>query len=297
MRLRQSSKRRLAILTLILSVYLLCDSVWSYCPALSLTRTFEGLKGARMFHLVSLSLQISLTDLPGSRLGLCVCVVFVVCFVGLVVGFFKLSRTFPAPGRGPYHEGKGADKGTFKGKDKFPSDWPPLNPGPLPLLPPFSSPPPLLSLKVFAQSGSAQRGSTFCSYHPKWLLAAMSDASRLVLPMIFSYHCALFLCAAYDSGAAMLMDAVDHLMHFCLLALSLLLQVAFLPSQARYSSLLCLFVVSSPPFRRRGGLSGNSLWHIVRPVVQCSSPPLIYPAWVLPSPYYDPSMISFPLFL
>ena len=33
-------------------------------------------------------------------------------------------------GRGPYHKGKGADKGTFKGKDKFPSDWPPLNPGP-----------------------------------------------------------------------------------------------------------------------------------------------------------------------
>ena len=25
-------------------------------------------------------------------------------------------------GRGPYHKGKGADKGTFKGKDKFPSD-------------------------------------------------------------------------------------------------------------------------------------------------------------------------------
>ena len=33
-------------------------------------------------------------------------------------------------GRGPYHKGKGADKGTFKGKDKFPSDWPPLNPVP-----------------------------------------------------------------------------------------------------------------------------------------------------------------------
>ena len=94
----------------------------------------------------------------------------------------------------------------------------------------------------------------------------------------------------------MLMDAVDHLVHSCLLALSLLLQVAFLPSQARYSSLLCLFVVSSLPFHRRGGLSGTSLWHIVRPVLQCSSPPLIYPAWVLSSPYYDPSMIAFPLF-
>ena len=32
-----------------------------------------------MFHLVSLSLQISLTGLPGSCLGLWVCVVFVVC--------------------------------------------------------------------------------------------------------------------------------------------------------------------------------------------------------------------------
>lgn len=33
-------------------------------------------------------------------------------------------------GRGPYHKGKSSDKGTFKGKDKNPSDWPPLNPGP-----------------------------------------------------------------------------------------------------------------------------------------------------------------------
>ena len=42
-----------------------------------------------MFHLVSLSLQISLTVLPGSRLGLCVWVVFVVCLLGwLLVSFF-----------------------------------------------------------------------------------------------------------------------------------------------------------------------------------------------------------------
>ena len=41
-----------------------------------------------MFHLVSLSLQISLTDLPGSCLGLCVGVACFVVFVGLVVGFF-----------------------------------------------------------------------------------------------------------------------------------------------------------------------------------------------------------------
>ena len=33
-------------------------------------------------------MQISLTDLPGSCLGLCVCVACFVVFVGLVVGFF-----------------------------------------------------------------------------------------------------------------------------------------------------------------------------------------------------------------
>ena len=45
-----------------------------------------------MFHLVSLSLQISLTDLPGPCLGLCVgvaCVVVLGCFV---VGFFLLGK-------------------------------------------------------------------------------------------------------------------------------------------------------------------------------------------------------------
>ena len=51
-----------------------------------------------MFHFVSLSLQIPLTVLPGSRLGLCVCVVFVVCFVGLVVGFFLWGNLFSITG-------------------------------------------------------------------------------------------------------------------------------------------------------------------------------------------------------
>ena len=48
--------------------------------------------------------------------------------------------------------------------------------------------------------------------------------------------------------------------------------------EALYSSLLRLFVFSSPPFHRRGGLSGTSLWHIVRPVLLRSSilSPLIY---------------------
>ena len=45
-----------------------------------------------MFHLVSLSLQISLTDLPGPCLGLCVGVACFVVFVGLVVGFFLLGK-------------------------------------------------------------------------------------------------------------------------------------------------------------------------------------------------------------
>ena len=56
-------------------------------------RTFEGLRGARMFHLVSLSLQISLTDLPGPCFGLCVGVAcFVVCLGGFVVGFFLTGK-------------------------------------------------------------------------------------------------------------------------------------------------------------------------------------------------------------
>ena len=66
----------------------------------------------------------------------------------------------------------------------------------------FPSPPPLLSLKVFAQSGLAQRGSTFCRCHPKWLSAAMSDVSCCASPLLFCHHCALLLWAAYHSGAA-----------------------------------------------------------------------------------------------
>ena len=46
-----------------------------------------------MFHLVSLSLQISLTDLPGPCLGLCVGVAcFVACLGGFVVGFFLKGK-------------------------------------------------------------------------------------------------------------------------------------------------------------------------------------------------------------
>ena len=46
-----------------------------------------------MFHLVSLSLQISLTDLPGPCLGLCVGVAcFVACLGGFVVGFFLTGK-------------------------------------------------------------------------------------------------------------------------------------------------------------------------------------------------------------
>ena len=57
------------------------------------TRTFEGLRGARMFHLVSLSLQISLTVLPGSRLGLCVCVCCFCClFCWVGCWFLSLGK-------------------------------------------------------------------------------------------------------------------------------------------------------------------------------------------------------------
>ena len=146
----------------------------------------------------------------------------------------------------------------------------------------FSSPPPPLSLKVFAQSGSAQRGSTFCRYSPKWSLAAMSGASRLVPPMIFSYHWAPFLCAAYDSGATY----VDGCRGSPATRLSL---GTPLPTSGHVFTitspflklsipLICLFVFPSPPTHRRGGLGGTSLWHIVRLVLLRSSilSPLIY---------------------
>ena len=56
-------------------------------------RTFEGLRGARLFHLVSLSLQISLVVLPGLVLGVCV---GFVCFwlVLFFVGFLLLPGKF-----------------------------------------------------------------------------------------------------------------------------------------------------------------------------------------------------------
>ena len=55
------------------------------------TRTFEGLRGARMFHLVSLSLQISLTFACLSPWP--VCVVCCCCLFGLVgFWFFSLGK-------------------------------------------------------------------------------------------------------------------------------------------------------------------------------------------------------------
>ena len=46
-----------------------------------------------MFHLVSLSLQISLTVLPGSRLGLCVCVCCFCClFCWVGCWFLSLGK-------------------------------------------------------------------------------------------------------------------------------------------------------------------------------------------------------------
>ena len=45
-----------------------------------------------MFHLVSLSLQISLNDLPGPCLGLCLGVACFVVLGGFVVGFLLLGK-------------------------------------------------------------------------------------------------------------------------------------------------------------------------------------------------------------
>ena len=53
------------------------------------TRTFEGRRGARMFHLVSLSLQFSLTVCLALALA-CVCVGCCCCLFGWV-GFWFLS--------------------------------------------------------------------------------------------------------------------------------------------------------------------------------------------------------------
>ena len=53
-------------------------------------RTFEGLRGARLFHLVSLSLQISLAELPGLvPWPLCGCCLLLVGFCFLLVSFFR----------------------------------------------------------------------------------------------------------------------------------------------------------------------------------------------------------------
>ena len=152
----------------------------------------------------------------------------------------------------------------------------------------FPSPLPLLSLKVFAQSGLAQRGSTFCRYHPKWLPAAMSDASCCASPLLFRHHCALLLWATYDSGAAYVGGCCGSLC--TLLSLGTLLTTSGLVFPITSSLLFSLVPVFrlSLPLISRGGLCGTSLWHIVRPVLQCPSPPLWYLAWVLSSPSSDP---------
>ena len=64
---------------------LLLDYVEEYY---TVDETYEGLRGACMFHLVSLSLQISLTDLPGPCLGLCVVLLVLLFWVAVVVFCF-----------------------------------------------------------------------------------------------------------------------------------------------------------------------------------------------------------------
>ena len=132
-----------------------------------------------MFHLVSLSLQISLNVLPGPCLGLCVGVVCFVGFVGLVgflsLGKFDLNhRLIPVVDRpclALVRQCREKKKlYSLSAPSLFYSDLSVLL-----LLSPASSSP----LKVFAQSGSAQRGNTLRSHDPKWSLAAMSGAFRV----------------------------------------------------------------------------------------------------------------------
>ena len=123
-----------------------------------------------------------------------------------------------------------------------------LSPSP-PFLLRFSSPPPPLSLKVFAQSGSAQRGSTFCSYSPGGRL----PPCRAPLAWCRLWSSAIIERRSYVPPTilvpSMLMDAVDHLLHVCLLALSWPLQVALLPSpHPSWSSLFLSFVLVCVPF-------------------------------------------------
>ena len=82
-------------------------------------------------------------------------------------------------------------------------------------------------------------------------------------------HCALFLCAAYDSGAAYVDGCCGSLGTLLSLGSPHYFRSRFYHHKLA-TPLFCACLVSSPPFHRKGGLSGTSLWHIVRPVLQCS---------------------------
>ena len=109
----------------------------------------------------------------------------------------------------------------------------------------FPSPPPLLSLKVFAQSGFLPNvAAPFVDITQSGCLPPCQ--TPLAVRRLCSYAITARCC--YEPPTIlvppMLVEAVDHFARYCLLALSSLLQVWFSPSQARYSSLWCLFVVS-----------------------------------------------------
>ena len=80
--------------------------------------------------------------------------------------------------------------------------------------------------------------------------------------------------AAYDSGAAYVGGCCGSLC--TLLSLGTLLTTSGLVFPITSSLLFSLVPVCrlSLPLISRGGLCGTSLWHIVRPVLQCPSPPL-----------------------
>ena len=166
------------------------------------TRTYEGLRGARLFHLVSLSLQISLIDLPGSCLGLCVCFACLVVFGGLVVGFFfwgnliSITGSFQLLTDHVSHLSGNAGKKTTALHWPFPSN--PINSGTMasyiPHLWPFICP-------VFADGG---RINGHCSRFSRSLLLSLSSSTSETGGGLLSSsqrvpHCGLLCSSAFPS--------------------------------------------------------------------------------------------------
>ena len=117
----------------------------------------------------------------------------------------------------------------------------------LPLLPPFSSASPLLRPYCLSRClPQVARPNVAAPF------VAIAQSGRLPPCRAPLAWCHLWSSAIIERCSCvpptilvppMLMDAVDHLIHFCLLALSSPLQVAFLPSLFSWSSLLLSFVL------------------------------------------------------